>query len=347
LENKAAAGGTEWEQIEVTQQMTLSELSTKLGRPLVIPLMGYPGIQLTQSTIKQNEFNWGLHFWSVYELAKRFEPDGIFFMMDLAVEANALGLPVRFPLWESPSVEYPLVKATTDLNQFLALDPLKDGRVAAFIETMRLMSAHLDILKGAYVIGPFTLAGLLIGANDIAMATITDKETVLGVLEFCVGTIGRYAKALEAAGCDMIAILEPTAVMLSPQSFWQFSGQFIKRLVENMGVFPILHICGDTHHLIPEMIRTGAKGLSLDSLVDFSKVMGRVPEDIYLIGNIDPVRVMLQETPQGVGKAIDDLLSAMSSHKNFILSTGCDLPPETPLQNIEAFMQAGKSWRRD
>ncbi len=327
--------------------MLLRELSTKLGRPLVIPLMGYPGIQLTQSTIKQNEFNWGLHFWSVYELARRFEPDGIFFMMDLAVEANALGLPVRFPLWESPSVEFPMVKQTTDLNQFLSLDPLKDGRVAAFVETMRLMSSQLDILKGAYVIGPFTLAGLLIGANDIAMATITDKETVLGVLEFCLGTISRYARALAAAGCDMIAILEPTAVMLSPQSYWQFSGQFVKRLIESMSVFPILHICGDTRHLLPEMVKTGAKGLSLDSLVDFSAAIKSVPADVYLIGNIDPVRVMLQETPKGVGRAVGDLLQTMAAHENFILSTGCDLPPETPLENIEAFMQAAKSRRRN
>ncbi len=326
--------------------MELGELSSKLGRPLMIPLMGYPGIQLTQSTIKQNEFNWGLHFWSIYELCKRFEPDGIFFMMDLAVEANALGLPVRFPLWESPSVEYPLVKATTDLNQFLSLDPLKDGRVAAFIETMRLMSAHLDMLKGAYVVGPFTLAGLLMGANDIAMATITDKETVLGVLEFCVGTISRYAKALEAAGCDMIAIVEPTAVMLSPQSFRQFSGQFIKRLIDNLSVFTILHICGDTSHLVSEMVGTGARGLSLDSLVDLSEVANELPDDVYLIGNVDPVRVMLQETPEGVNKAVHELLERMAPHENFILSTGCDLPPETPLENIEAFMKAGKSWRR-
>jgi len=328
-----------------TGKMNLKALSAKLNRPLVIPLMGYPGIQLTHSTIKQNEFNWGLQFWTISELAEKYEPDGVFFMMDLAVEANALGLPVRFPLQESPSVEYHLVKEVSDLNQFLALDPLKDGRLMAFVETMRLMAQNLDILKGAYVTGPFTLAGLLMGANDIAMATITDENTVLKVLEFCTGTIQRYIHALEDAGCDMVAILEPTAVMLSPESFWKFSGDFISRLVENQSTLPILHICGDSTHLIPKMIETGAKGLSLDSLVDFAKVINWLPPDVHLIGNVDPVSVMLHGTPQTVHAAVSKLQQEMSSHRNFVLSTGCDLAPETPLENIEAFMQAGKNWR--
>ncbi|MDZ7262884.1 MAG: uroporphyrinogen decarboxylase family protein [candidate division KSB1 bacterium] len=326
--------------------MHLKNLANTLNRPLVIPLMGYPGIQLTHSTIKQNEFNWGLHFWTIHELAQRFQPDAIFFMMDLAVEANALGLPVRFPLDESPTVEYPLVKQLTDLYQFLSLDPLKDGRVMAFIETMKLMKQVIDIPKGAYVIGPFTLAGLLMGANEVALATILEPGLVIGVLEFCTSVINRYAQALVAAGADIVAILEPTAVMLSPDAFWKFSGQFIKRIIEQIPVIPVLHICGNTTHLIPSMVQTGAQGLSLDAMVNFPKVIQTVPETVFLIGNIDPVRVMLRGTPQQVREETSRLLEQMRPYPNFILSTGCDLPPETPLENIEAFMEVGKNWTR-
>ncbi len=317
-------------------------LNETLNRPLVIPLMGYPGVQLTNSSIKQNEFNFGLHYWTIYELVKRFEPDGIFFLMDLSLEANALGLPVRYPLSESATVEYHLVTKTTDLQQFMALDPLKDGRIMAFLETARMMSQTLDILIGGYVIGPFTLAGLLMGANEVAMATICDKETLLGVLEFCFCTISRYANALEQAGCDMIAFLEPTAVMLSPSSFWQFSGQFIKRLCEKLTAFPILHICGNSTHLFSEFLKTGVKGLSLDSKVDFSALITKTPADIFLIGNIDPVSVMLKGTPERIENEVITLLQHMKPYRNFILSTGCDLPAETPLQNIEVFMSVGK-----
>jgi len=326
--------------------MHFKNLADNLNRPLVIPLMGYPGIQFTHSTIKQNEFNWGLHSWTIHELAKQFEPDAIFLMMDLAVLANALGLPVRFPLEESPTVEYPLVKQLTDLYRFLPLDPLKDGLVMAFIETMKFMNRTIDIPKGAYVIGPFTLAGLLMGATEVAVATIKDPGLVIGVLEFCTGMISRYAQALVAAGADIIAILEPTAVMLSPGAFWKFSGQFVKRVIEQISVIPILHICGNTTHLISSMVRTNAQILSLDSLVDLPVIARSVPESVSISGNIDPVQVMLQGTPAQVRRETSRLLEQMDPYPNFILSTGCDLPPETPLKNIEAFMEVGKSWKR-
>jgi uroporphyrinogen decarboxylase len=326
--------------------MHLKDLADNLNRPLVIPLMGYTGTQLNHSTIKQNEFNWGLQAWTIHELAKRFEPDAIFFMMDLAVEANALGLPVRFPLEESSTVEYPLVKQLPDLYRFLSLDPLKDGLVMAFVETMRFMNRTIDIPKGAYVIGPFTLTGLLMGATEVAVATIRDPGLVIGVLEFCTGMISRYAQALVAAGADIIAILEPIAVMLSPGAFWEFSGQFVKRIMEQIPIISMLHICGNTTHLISSMVQTNAQALSLDSLVDLPAIAQSVPESVFLIGNIDRVRVMLQGTPDQVRRETSQLLEQMAPCPNFILSTGCDLQPETPLKNIEAFMEVGKSWKR-
>ena len=61
-----------------------------------------------------------------------------------------------------------------------------------------------------------------------------------------------------------------------------------------------------------------------------------------LIGNIDPVRVMVNGSPEDVKVAVRELCTDMQPYPNFILSTGCDLPLETPLENITAFMEAGR-----
>jgi len=303
--------------------------------------MGFPGVQINHTTLKQNGFNWGVQFWTLFELARRFQPDGIFTFMDLSVEANALGLPVTYPLHESPTVEYPLVKMEEDLQAFYHLDVLRDGRVRVFIETLRLMSQYLNILRGGYCIGPFTLAGLMIGATDVALATIENPDLLHKTLRFCTHVISRYAAALCQAGADIVAILEPTAVMLSPRQFREFSGQYVAQIVDSLEAMPVLHICGNTTHLLDEMVATGAQGLSLDSAVDLPAAARRVPEEVVLIGNINPTAVMLYETPANVYRATCDLLEAMAPHRNFVLSTGCDLPPETPLANIQAFMDAG------
>lgn len=104
----------------------------------------------------------------------------------------------------------------------------------------------------------------------------------------------------------------------------------------------VLHICGNTTYILKEMAATGAEGLSLDTAVKLDEVIGSVPDSV-LIGNVDPVRIMLDGTPEKVYENTLDLRKKMKDHNNFILSTGCDLPPKTPHENIQAFVEAGKA----
>lgn len=323
--------------------MTLIERVTAHPGRMIVPLMAFPGTQLTHSTIWQNEFNARMQFKTIAALVERFQPDAAFFMMDLAVEAGAIGLPVVFPQHESPTVKQHPVHTIADLDQFRAIDVLYDGRVRTYISVMEQMAAALDIIKGAYVIGPFTLAGLMMGATELAIATIENRDLVHAAATLATEVIIRYGRALVDAGADTVCILEPTATFISPRAFDEFSGHYVRQIFEALDTIGILHICGDTEHLIKPMCDTGAQGLSLDAPLDFPATIAQMPEDVVLIGNLDPVRVLTNCTPAEVKSATHALLDAMAPYPNFILSTGCDLPPETPLDNIAAFMEAGRS----
>ncbi len=322
----------------------LIDIVRSYDRPMVAPLMGFPGTQLNGTTLKQNTFNWGTQFSTVFALQQRFHPDAMFFFVDLSVEASALGLPVRFPLDQSPSVEEHLVKTAKDLEPFALVDILADGRVMVYVETMRLMARYIDGLNGAYVIGPFSLAGLLMGATEAAMATMTEPGLLHQVLRFCSGVISRYARALERAGADMVVILEPSASFLSPRQFREFAGRYVQEIIGTLTTVPILHICGQTTPLLEAMLETGAHGLSLDAMVSLPEAARRLPSDVVLIGNLDTIEVMNQSTPNQVYRAATDLITAMSPYPNFVLSTACDLPAETPLENIHAMMDAARGW---
>jgi uroporphyrinogen decarboxylase len=324
--------------------LALIELVKSSGRRLVAPLLGYPGAQLTNSSLKQNEFNPVLHASTMEKIAARFAPDAVFFMMDLSLEAGALGLPVRYPLYESPSVEKHPVKEASDLDRLRVVDPLDDARLVAYIKTMELMKRSISVPCAAYVAGPFTLAGLLMGASDIAMATITDPKLVHQTVKFAQSICIRYSHALAETGADMIVVLEPTATFLSPRSFATFCGMYVREIIEAAGMaeMMILHICGDTKHLLREMCATGAHGLSLDAPIDLRAAADVVDPDVVLIGNVDPVGVMLNGDADQVADAVRKLLDSMSDVENFILSTGCDLPYETPHENIDAFMDEGR-----
>jgi uroporphyrinogen decarboxylase len=140
----------------------------------------------------------------------------------------------------------------------------------------------------------------------------------------------------------MIYILEPTATGLSPAQFWQFSGHYIQKIKKDWKIPVILHICGDTTSLIPEMVRTQCNGISLDSMVILPDVAQSISSNILILGNIDPVRVITHGTTEDVEHAVKQLLVSMKSFDNFILSSGCDIPLETPLKNIEVLMQTAR-----
>ncbi|MEN3203620.1 MAG: uroporphyrinogen decarboxylase family protein, partial [Atribacterota bacterium] len=314
------------------------------GKRPVVPLMGYPGLQLTGTNIKQNQFNHLVQFQTLSRLYDVFRPDAMFFLMDLSVEASALGLPVRFPLDDTPSVEAHPVKKLSDLDAFRKVDILGDGRVFVYLETLRHMRAAFPCPVGVYVIGPLTLAGLLVGAHELAMQSILDEAFFSEVLEFTKGVVLRYAKALQEAGADTIMVLEPTAVIFGPEAFRKHLTPLYRELVGILDdVEVILHVCGNTHHLIPEMKRCGVAGLSLDSAVDLPSTITE-NDNILLMGNISPVS-MLFDTPEKVYEATFRLLEAMRDYPYFVLSTGCDLPQGVPLANIEAFFRAGRDWR--
>jgi len=319
-------------------------MSLKLpeDRTLVIPLLGAPGVQLSDTTLRENLTDWEVQFNTIRLMVEKFQPDGIFPFMDLTVEAEALGLEIYFPEFENPSVKNHRVKTEVDLKAIRSRYKGLSGRMPVFIKVVENIAKNFHIIKGAYAIGPFTLAGELMGVSELCMNVILNPGLAHNFIEFSTYVIKDYVKALLDAGAETVAILEPSAVMLSPDQFEEFSGRYFSYLAEELKAPLILHICGNSTHLLKKMSNTGAAGLSLDSPVNLREASKIVPGNVALIGNLDPVRIFLQSTPEQVAKATMDLLGQMEGIKNFILSSGCDLPIGTPLQNIEVFVKAGR-----
>ena len=74
--------------------------------------------------------------------------------------------------------------------------------------------------------------------------------------------------------------------------------------------------------------------------MNFKKLKKIIPKEIALIGNLDPVKIFLQSTPNEVAESTRSLKGNMKDTDNFILSSGCDILIDTPLENIKVFMKA-------
>jgi len=304
------------------------------GKLRIAPLMGLPGARLSGTSLKQNLENADVQFSSLKMLYERFHPDAMFTIMDLSIEVEACGVELSRPENRAFSVKQHPVGSSADLQRLRNPDPRRDGRMPLALAVVEAMSEEFDCINAAYVSGPFTLASLLAGAGNALRSVIRDQDFLRDLLEYCTRAIIRYSQALAEHGADVVCILEPTAGVLSPRQFEKNSAVYLREITAAVSVPSILHICGDTNVLIPNMLGTNCSAISLDSQVNMNQVLQRVRGEIQVFGNINPVNIVAYGSVEDIDKALLELISLARGNDNLTISTGCDLPLDTNMENL-------------
>jgi uroporphyrinogen decarboxylase len=316
---------------------------------LAIPIMTHPGIDLTGHTVNETVHSSRLHSEAVRAVSKAYPTAASTMIMDLSVEAEAFGAKVRFSEDEVPAVAERCVHDVQSIEQ-LAIPSMVQGRLGEWIEGARLAAAAItDRPVFAGCIGPFSLAARLFDVTEIMTEILMDPDSILSLVDKCTRFLITYVQAFKSVGANGIVIAEPVAGVLSPDLCTQFSSDFIQRIVQNTqdeNFLVVLHNCGDTDSLVSSMQGTGAAALHFGNRCNIEPALEQLPSDILVLGNLDPVAVFRSGTPDTVRAATEALLQATKRFRNFVISSGCDVPPHVPLKNIDAFFDALAAFNR-
>ena len=193
------------------------------------------------------------------------------------------------------------------------------------------------------LIGPYSLAGRLYDMSEIMMLIYINPEAANTLLHKCTDFIIRYCMALKATGVNGVVMAEPAAGLLSNEDCLQYSSVFVKEIVEKVQddhFTVVLHNCGNTGNCTQAMVYTGAAAYHFGNKINMEEALKEVPADALAMGNLDPVSLFKMSSPEEMKKATLQLLEATAAYPNFVLSSGCDIPPYTPLANINAFYTA-------
>ncbi|MDP2890630.1 MAG: uroporphyrinogen decarboxylase family protein [Bacteroidota bacterium] len=267
-----------------------------------------------------------------------YKPDGIPVSFDLQLEAEILGCKLKWAKENPPAVvSHPLVEGT--LLSSLKIPEAHEGRIPLVLETTRtLRASHPEIALYGLITGPFTLALHLLG-TDIFMKLFEDPEYVMEVMNFCTDVAVKYSEMLIDAGCDVIAVVDPMTSQIDPLSFETFVTPFASRIfdfVRQKQKLSSFFVCGHAQQNIEAMCDCRPDNISIDENIplEFVKEIA-LAKNISFGGNMKLTVVLL------MGDADDakqDALACMDSGGNigFILAPGCDLPMQTPVENIQA-----------
>ena len=88
----------------------------------------------------------------------------------------------------------------------------------------------------------------------------------------------------------------------------------------------------------------GAAAYPFGNAVDLKTMLDKMPRDVPVLGNVDPSGILRHSTPDLVRAETLKVLEACGGYENFVLSTGCDVPPATPWENIDAFFAAAREF---
>lgn len=304
------------------------------------PILSFPGIQITGHTVKELVGDGHLQALCMDAIAKRFDTGAAFSLMDLSVEAEAFGSPVSYSDDEVPTVTAALIHDEEEAEQ-LIVPKVGTGRTGECIKGIREASELITdrpVLAG--MIGPFSLAGRLLDMTEIMILCYEEPELVETVLEKATEFLVEYAQAFKEAGANGIAIAEPAAGLLSPNLIKEFSTPYVQKIrekVEDENFIIMYHNCGTIIPLLDNIKELGVGGYSVGNAVDMETVMKGLPENAVIIGNVDPAGILRNGTVEMVQEETRRLLETCGKYPNFVISSGCDIPPMTPLENIQAF----------
>jgi [methyl-Co(III) methanol-specific corrinoid protein]:coenzyme M methyltransferase len=261
----------------------------------------------------------------------------------LTVEAEVGGCRVDLGKMDRTPMVKSHVFDESNIPEDLPADFMSKGRIPAVIEGVKIAKEMYgkDMPIVAGTTGPFTIAGHLVGTENLLLWIITNPEAVVKALKLATKLERAYIGALAKAGADVIVMSDPSAStdMLSGEMFDEYARPYIVESFKDAGnAKKVLHICGDTTVLLDHMIKTGVHGLSIEEKVSPEKAVEIVAGRAALVGNVGVVRPLLQGTPEDVFREATRVKNAGFN----LVGPGCGLAARVPKANIEALIKAVK-----
>jgi uroporphyrinogen decarboxylase len=264
--------------------------------------------------------------------------------------AAAFGGGIKYREMGAPDLKEHIVDEIEDVEKLdlvkVDAEPVIETVIKALRETKARIGQEYTITMTAW--GPFTLAARFVGEEAMMKATFKKKDFVHAITDKITDLLIHLYEPLVADGSlDIISLADPTASgdLISKKQFADFAVPYLKKFTDwakSKNVHTLVHICGNTSDRLDLMPETGASCISLDHKTDIAKAKELLYGKMCFAGNVDPVAVMLQGTPDDVRSTSTSIIETAAADGGFVLMPGCDIPPTVPYENIQALINTAK-----
>lgn len=281
-------------------------------------------------------------------LFKRLNHDSVSISTSLRGVAQAMGAKVAYPDYNISYLEAPVITSPKDIDKLKVCNPLTDGNLPILLKAIKLTYDALvkDVDVSAAMSGPMSVAASVIGTENLLKWMIKYPNELHQVMEVVTESNNRYIDEVAKLGVS-IGFADPVSStsLLSPKQFRTFSLPYltknIQRITEKTGSAPGIHICGKSKEIWTDVVDAGISNFSIDDIEDLEEAKEIMGDRVLITGNVPPVDVILLGTKEDIFASVkESIKKGHDSKKGYILSTGCQIPMNTPIEKIEMFMEA-------
>ena len=267
---------------------------------------------------------------------------------------EAMGARLHFSKNDIPQIAAPAISSYEEISKLKPINPYKDGRLKLYLEALKIVQDKLgnEVNIGNTVGGPFTTTAFLIGTEKFLRDLRRNPDKIKEVLEIATLSTLNVMDAIMDLGITP-GIADPIAssTLINKSVYREFVFPTIKtcqdHIRKRMGGTGIMHICGKTKPVWEEIVSTGIAGFSLDNIEDIGEFRQGYEDKVLVIGNVDPVGVILNGTKEDIYEAVRVCCEkGMGSKNGYILASGCDIPIGTPPEKIMHFIDAARVYGR-
>jgi len=275
--------------------------------------------------------------------------DLITIFADTGILAEALGTKLEYPEDDVPRVVGPIVARPEDADTVVHVDPRRAGRLPVYLEAVRHCVREVGdkVFVAVCYPAPFTVAAALRGTDIFARDVLKRPALAHALLEKSSVLVEEFAEAVAEAGATP-ALVDPVATgsIISRSVFQEFALPGTRSAlakIKSLRHPAILHICGRTSSIIDLMADSGAAVLSIDQ-ISLREAREKVGGRVCIMGNVRPAETLLNGTPDDVRReARQCLADCRTSPGGYILSSGCEVPINSPRENVLALMEVART----
>ena len=225
-------------------------------------------------------------------------------------------------------------------------------RLQYFVQICKLgKEAIQDAVLDAHSVSPWSMAMMLRGMENTIYDTADDKDFLHALLRFTTDLTKMIGDVMLDAGIGMLTLTDPSAgcSVISPTMFRTWVKPYLEEAIDHFkgrGTTPILlHICGYTDPILEDLLSLNIDGLSIDAPSSLAKAVEISQGKIALMGNF-PGELYIEGTKEQIEEKVKESV-AIAGEPNkyrYILSSGCQVPDTAPLDNVRAFLEAGRRY---